>query len=1063
MSNTRVISAKSVEGIVSPRNFITNPNAFLNLSGWVADAGLTLSRSTSNILRGDANFQVIKPASNQQNQTVHFDFTIDREFIGQKLDVNFIAELISGTYSNDVKVIIKNLTDSSEQDLGFLDLSATFKRFNGSFTCSSNVSHLTYSLILRVFTTSSIAYTFNFSDVSVGARDLSIDVATGTLSATLSGHISASSGVHGVVGSVVGTTDNQILTNKTIDSNSNTISNIANAQVKAAAGIVESKLTLDYPTATLNTNINTHIGLSSGVHGVTGSVVGTSDAQVLTNKDIDGGTAANNHRITVPKDTLINLNSLTRKEGTVVYATDSKKAYVDNGSALLPIGSGVLNDPGYLNIITAADLNTVSDIPLSGQNAAFDGGGSISGSLTLSTTAADLMFASKVIKYSNSSANKQNDYFGWSYTLPQNLATNGGVTVAFEFFYKTSSLVATNDFRFAVKIVGGTMDGIIQTMNLDASSNTKMAQMLFNIPQDCTSLSYGFQLTSASTNLLNLFCDRILVTANAFGKANLYTNEYVGYSGYLSGTSGGLKLKTKDAISNNSSIISDDNSGSYTKFTVLRKSYVTVSAAITLNSLSTPSCNIWYYNSAGTVLRQINMQSTAWNQTGAFSTVAAPGDYFFISNSGSSNDSVTTNFQITAIAESPAVLVQGSAGSDWTAYTPTFQGFGTPTGVECFWRKNGSNIDLRCKFTSGTATSVEARVGLPGGYTSADTTKIPSVSIAGAVARSTSSLNLYNNIALIEPNVTYITFGEQLNNLANITKISDAAGYFGTGLTLSFFASVPIQGLSSVTTVALPAGKVNDFSAIIGNNGTASIVSQGPTQFIQSVSRTSTGVVAITFVPGFFTVAPSVVVSSETYMQFNTTVTTSGFSAYLRTNTGTLEDDNLQIHVSRQGSDASTGSVYVGNVTPEQVCRISDQKASGTNGGTFTSGSWQTRTLNTVEGDTSFVTLSANQITLPPGKYNIFAKAPGYVIGFNKAKLYSITDSADVIMGTSEYSVASVTNASTLSGTLNLSATKTYELRHYCTTTGSSNGFGQSAVTGGTVEVFSDILITKLY
>lgn len=72
----------------------------------------------------------------------------------------------------------------------------------------------------------------------------------------------------------------------------------------------------------------------------TGDVVLTSATQVITAKDIDGGTASNISRLTVPSNTKANLDALTRKEATVVYASDENKLYADNGSVLVEVGGG---------------------------------------------------------------------------------------------------------------------------------------------------------------------------------------------------------------------------------------------------------------------------------------------------------------------------------------------------------------------------------------------------------------------------------------------------------------------------------------------------------------------------------------------------------------------------------------------------------------------------------------------------------------------------------------------------------------------------------------------------
>lgn len=70
------------------------------------------------------------------------------------------------------------------------------------------------------------------------------------------------------------------------------------------------------------------------------SLIDESSTQALSNKDIDGGTASNARRITLPKASKTTLDGLTRKEGTITYGTDTLKAYIDTGSTLIPIGSG---------------------------------------------------------------------------------------------------------------------------------------------------------------------------------------------------------------------------------------------------------------------------------------------------------------------------------------------------------------------------------------------------------------------------------------------------------------------------------------------------------------------------------------------------------------------------------------------------------------------------------------------------------------------------------------------------------------------------------------------------
>lgn len=141
---------------------------------------------------------------------------------------------------------------------------------------------------------------------------------------------------------------------------------------------------------------------------------------------------------------------------------------------------------------------------------------------------------------------------------------------------------------------------------------------------------------------------------------------------------------------------------------------------------------------------------------------------------------------------------------------------------------------------------------------------------------------------------------------------------------------------------------------------------------------------------------------------------------------------------------------------------IQDQKTANTDGGTFTSAAWRTRDLNTVvTNQITGASLATNQITLPAGTYEIDAVAPAVSVLQHKAKLRNITDSSDVILGTSELAINNGGNCSRVMGRFTIAGAKVFELQHQCNTTAATSGFGSKS-NFSVIEVYSDVRIWKV-
>lgn len=83
--------------------------------------------------------------------------------------------------------------------------------------------------------------------------------------------------------------------------------------------------------------------------------------------------------------------------------------------------------------------------------------------------------------------------------------------------------------------------------------------------------------------------------------------------------------------------------------------------------------------------------------------------------------------------------------------------------------------------------------------------------------------------------------------------------------------------------------------------------------------------------------------------------------------------------------------------------RVSYEVASGTNGGTATSGSWEKRTVNTEVDTDNIVSVSASQLTLLAGTYDCLIVAALVNCNGGQVRLQNVTDTTTVALGQNVY------------------------------------------------------------
>lgn len=159
-----------------------------------------------------------------------------------------------------------------------------------------------------------------------------------TLQSNLDTH-AADTTTHGTTGDIVGTSDSQVLTNKTIDGDNNTVQDLPETALKTVLANASKFFTRNA----------SGVPESATKAVPTGAVVGISDSQVLTNKTIDAdlNTLSNIANTQIKAAAGIAVNKLA--------ALTASRAVVSDGSGFIAAAAATTTtEVGYLNGVTSA-------------------------------------------------------------------------------------------------------------------------------------------------------------------------------------------------------------------------------------------------------------------------------------------------------------------------------------------------------------------------------------------------------------------------------------------------------------------------------------------------------------------------------------------------------------------------------------------------------------------------------------------------------------------------------------------------------------------------------------
>lgn len=414
------------------------------------------------------------------------------------------------------------------------------------------------------------------------------------------------------------------------------------------------------------------------------------------------------------------------------------------------------------------------------------------------------------------------------------------------------------------------------------------------------------------------------------------------------------------------------------------------------------------------------------------------------------------------------------ASSEWETYTLDIGGMPNAVGfIES--QRDGTHLNVRGYFDSSTGITgdlweIELPTGLSIKSMGVTTYKEP---VGRLIEDRNTNANLF---FLATEGDTSVKVGYTDGSGAVNPTVERAANFIGTASTnYAFQFRVPIeswadtkQGVVVKGVIASDISNATDFRAQLTGSGGGVVTSFENLSFLDGAcSRSATGRYRCDYITGRFAATPTLQItpqaSGTSVMPVITAHDTTGFNLSLFTDAGGDVDAVFYVTASRSTDEVLESEktiVFPDGIAPK-TCFVKDVKVA-TDGGTFTSGAWRDRDLNTEDCD--FLDLSSNAMVYnQSGDFIYNCTAPAYAVDDHKLRLQNETTATTLIAGDNNFVNDVGGDAATkanLMGKVTVSLGDSLKLQHRSTANNNDDGFGRTMGFGD--DVYAQCEITKV-